>query len=207
MQNKKEVDTITGPDLRQKLDPNSLSWDIFLFDVVTPQKIAEIIQHMLVLDATDIKGVINLIICSPGGSCGAGYALIDIMRSLRHPVRTIALGEVCSMGSLIFIAGTPGSRLIGGRALVLFHPLSDMMQDYSPYLHDRVKSLDKSNGFNLELLSACTSLPKDMVDKAENGELWLDAGEAVKYKVADAIISDLAEINKIYAKAQKKKGK
>jgi len=186
-------------DLRMQLDPACLSWELFLFGTVEPRKISELIQHMLLLDSTDEKRTINLLICSPGGECSAGYALIDIMTSLRHPVRTIALGEVCSMGSLIFIAGTPGERFIGSRALCLFHPLSEGMQDYAGFIKDRVKSLNISEGFADGLMKSRTSMPANLIEKANNGEVWFDAGEAIKYKVADKIITDNDTIAQMYA--------
>ena len=200
---KKEQVVEAGVDLRMRLDPKCLSWDLFLFGDVDTQKSSELIQHMLTLDNTDIKACINLLICSPGGSCAAGYSLIDVMLSLKHPIRTIALGEVCSMGSLVFVAGTPGMRMIGTRAMLLFHPLSDVITDYSPYIKDRVTSINYSEGFANDLMTQRTSLTKELIAKANNGELWLDATTALKNHVADEIIVDKAVLDKIYARSIK----
>lgn len=205
---KKEQVVEQGVDLRMRLDPKCLSWDLFLFGDVDAQKSAELIQHLLILDNTDTKSFINLLICSPGGACAAGYALIDVMMSLKHPIRTIALGEVCSMGALVFLAGAPGYRLIGSRTMLLFHPLSDVITDYSPYIKDRLTSINYSEGFANQLMETRTALPKDLVAKANNGELWLDATSALKHHVADEIITDKEVIAKLYAKAtNKKKGR
>jgi ATP-dependent Clp protease, protease subunit len=205
--NKKEIEFEQGPDLRVRLNPKALSWDLFLFGEVEPRRVAELIQHMLVLDATDEKRPINLLLCSPGGHCSAGYALIDVITSMRHVVRTIALGEVCSMGSLIFISGTPGQRYMGSRTLCLFHPISDSVADYGSFIKDRVKSLEQSERLSEELLKSRTGLTSAMIDKANHGELWLDAGECLKYKVADTIITDNEVIAQMYGAMVKERAK
>lgn len=199
--------TEAGLDLRPRLDPKLLAWDLFLFGPVEEAKVAELIQHMFTLDHTDIKSCINLLICSKGGDCGAGYALIDVMLSLKHPVRTIALGEVDSMGALIFIAGTPGMRMIGSRAMLLFHPLSDMITDYSPYIKDRIRSIDYSEGFANDLMTQRTALTKEDIAKANNGELWLNSGDAFSKHVADEIITDKETIAKLFKTLPKTKRK
>lgn len=195
-----------GCDLRLKLNPKALSWDLFLFEDITPKKVAELIQHLITLDATDIKAPINLMICSGGGYCDAGFALIDVMLSLRHPVRTIVLGEACSMGALIFLAGTPGYRLMSKRSLVMFHPISTSISDYGPYIHDRVSSMDNTDVYSKQLIKERTHLPKDLIEKASNGELWLTPGQAVQYKVADGIITD-ANMPVLTKQVQRKKQK
>lgn len=182
--------TRSSADLRYQLDPKSLSWDVFLFGEVNDEKISETVQHILTLDNTNIRRNINLLMNTPGGDCSAGYALIDIMLSSRHPIRTIALGAICSMGALIFIAGRPGYRYIGSRAMVLFHPVRDMIEDYSQYIKDRVKCIDYIETTAEKLMKARTALPDKLIKKSLNGELWLTPEEAVKYRVADQLIVD-----------------
>jgi len=206
MKNKK-LELESEIDLRIRLDSNALSWDLFLFGEVEHRKIAQLIQHMLVLDATNDKRAINLLICSPGGYCSAGYALIDTISGMRHVVRTVALGEICSMGSLIFIAGTPGQRYIGSRTQVLFHPMSEEVADYGSFIKDRVKSIDHAQKLAKDLMRSRTGLPADMVESSERGEVWLDAGEAIKYKVADTIITDNEVISSMYKELLKERAR
>jgi ATP-dependent protease ClpP protease subunit len=53
-----------------------------------------------------------LMICSEGGDTAAAFALIDVMKSSRIPIKTIGLGMIASAGLLIFLAGTSGRRLL-----------------------------------------------------------------------------------------------
>ena len=192
-----------GADLRYRLEPEFLSWDVFLFGEINDEKISETVQHILTLDATNTKKNINLVMNTPGGDCSAGYALIDIMLSSRHPIRTIALGGICSMGALIFISGRAGQRYIGSRAEILFHPVRDMVEDYSTYIKDRVKSLSYIEETAEQLMRTRTSLPERLIKKSLNGELWLTPREAVEYKVADHLIVDADQVNNKLAKKQK----
>lgn len=62
---------------------------------------------------------IQLVINSPGGDTDAGYGFIDLMEFCRLKVRTIALGEICSMAADIFTAGDV--RVISPNTLTMIH--------------------------------------------------------------------------------------
>ena len=53
-----------------------------------------------------------LMICSDGGSIAEAFALIDVMRSSKIPVKTVGLGSIASCGLLIFMAGAKGRRVL-----------------------------------------------------------------------------------------------
>ncbi|MEC8830779.1 MAG: ATP-dependent Clp protease proteolytic subunit, partial [Bacteroidota bacterium] len=58
------------------------------------------------------KKELTLGICSPGGDLNACFALVDIMKGSKIPIRTIGMGMIASCGLLMFISGTKGKRVL-----------------------------------------------------------------------------------------------
>ena len=53
-----------------------------------------------------------LMICSEGGDMSSAFALIDVMKSSNIFIKTVGLGQIASAGLLIFLAGSPGRRIL-----------------------------------------------------------------------------------------------
>jgi len=62
---------------------------------------------------------IQIILNSPGGYTDAGWAFIDLMHMLKNEVRTIAMGEICSMAFMIFVAGD--IRIMSPNSCAMIH--------------------------------------------------------------------------------------
>lgn len=69
-----------------------------------------IVAQMLYLESVNPDKDINLYINSPGGAVTAGLAIYDTMQFIKCDVRTIVMGQACSMGSFLAQAGTAGKR-------------------------------------------------------------------------------------------------
>lgn len=65
--------------------------------------------------------MLTLIVNSCGGSCSAGFALIDVMAGSNIPIRTVGIGELSSMGLSVFIAGKKGHRALTPNTAILSH--------------------------------------------------------------------------------------
>jgi len=76
---------------------------------------------LLFLESQDPKRDITLYINSPGGSVTAGMAMYDTMQYVSCDIKTVVLGQACSMGSLLAQAGTPGKRFILPHARHMIH--------------------------------------------------------------------------------------
>ena len=71
-----------------------------------------IVSQMLYLESENPDKEINLYINSPGGAVTAGLAIYDTMQYIKCDVRTIVLGQACSMGSFLAQAGAAGKRVV-----------------------------------------------------------------------------------------------
>lgn len=70
---------------------------------------------------------IQIILNSPGGESDAGWAFIDIMDFVktRLRIRTIALGSVASMATMIFVNGD--ERIMGPNTVSMLHQYSTFL--------------------------------------------------------------------------------
>ena len=83
-----------------------------------------IVAQMLYLESTNPDKEINLYINSPGGQVTAGLAIYDTMQYIKCDVRTIVMGQACSMGSFLAQAGTAGKRVVLPESRTMIHRVS-----------------------------------------------------------------------------------
>ena len=67
------------------------------------------------------KKELTLGICSPGGDLNACFALVDVMKGSKIPIRTIGMGMIASCGLLMFISGEKGRRILTPNTSILSH--------------------------------------------------------------------------------------
>ena len=83
---------------------------IFLSGEVEDHMANLIVAQLLFLESEDPKKDINIYINSPGGSVTAGMAIYDTMQFIKPDVRTLCIGQACSMGAFLLAGGAAGKR-------------------------------------------------------------------------------------------------
>lgn len=141
----------------------------------------------------NIKGEVNqiqMVINSPGGTCAAGFSIIDIMEWSRIPIYTTGLGMIASVGLLVFMAGEKGRRVITPRTSVLSHRFSAFSFGNHSQLIASRKEVDLEHDRILDHYLTYSNIK----DKAElekyllrDVDTWLCPEEAVKFGMADTI--------------------
>ena len=94
---------------------------IFLTGQVEDHMANLIVAQMLFLEAENPEKDIYLYINSPGGVITAGMSIYDTMKFIKPDVSTICMGQACSMGSFLLMAGEPGQRAALPNASILIH--------------------------------------------------------------------------------------
>jgi len=134
-----------------------------------------------------------LMICSDGGSIAEAFALIDVMRSSRIPVKTVGLGSIASCGLLIFMAGATGRRVLTPNTSILSHQFSWESEGKSHELFATIKEFELTQKRMVALYKEATGLEDDVIRKVllPPQDVWLSAEEALEYQICD-VIADLA---------------
>lgn len=94
-----------------------------------------IVAQLLYLESQNSEKDINLYINSPGGAVTAGLAIYDTMQFIKPDVRTIVLGQACSMGSFLAQAGTAGKRVVLPESRTMIHRVSSGTRGTSGSIH------------------------------------------------------------------------
>ena len=113
--------TTAGPilfDLPSRLMQNRI---IMLDSEINEETATSVIEQMLYLDKVSPKEDITLYINSPGGTVTDGLAIYDTMNFIRPDVRTVCIGQACSMAAILLSSGTKGKRYCLPNASVMIH--------------------------------------------------------------------------------------
>ena len=130
-----------------------------------------------------------LMICSDGGNIAEAFALIDVMRSSRIPVKTVGLGSIASCGLLIFMAGAAGRRVLTPNTSILSHQFSWESEGKSHELFATIKEFELTQKRMVALYRDATGLEDDVIRKVllPPQDVWLSAEEALEYHICDSI--------------------
>lgn len=161
---------------------------MFLGKDIEPRMANRLVAELLYLEALDPGKPITMYVNSPGGQITAGFAIFDVMRSLKSPITTIATGLVASMATIILAGGTKGSRFSYPNTRILIHqPLGGVRgQATDVEIHAREILATKAhlNG----LLAEMTGQALKKIEKDTNRDFWMSAAEAKDYGIVDGLV-------------------
>ena len=159
-----------------------------------------IVAQLLFLESDNPDKSINLYINSPGGAVTSGLAIYDTMQYIKCPVRTIVMGQACSMGSFLAQAGEPGQRIVLPESRTMIHRVSSGTPGTSGSVHvqelqieDTIRHFEESKKINkrlTELYVKHNSKGKTYEELFETMKFdtFLTAQEAVENGFADKVV-------------------
>jgi ATP-dependent Clp protease protease subunit len=161
------------------------------FDSTTTKPVINTIIEKNLLSQNERPKEITLVINSPGGEVHSAFALIDTMKGSAIPVKTVGLGMIASCGLLTFMSGTKGRRVITPNTSILSHQYSWGSAGKEHELFARVREFELSTVRMIEHYKKCTGLSEKKIREIllPPEDKWLSAKEAVKYGIADKIVS------------------
>ena len=132
---------------------------------------------------------LTLGICSPGGDLNACFALVDVMKGSKIPIRTIGMGMIASCGLVLFISGTKGSRVLTPNTSILSHQYSWGTYGKEHELFAQVKEYDLTTERMINHYKKCTGLTESGIRQylLPPHDVWLSAKEAKKLGLCDEI--------------------
>jgi ATP-dependent Clp endopeptidase proteolytic subunit ClpP len=123
---------------------------------------------------------LTLAICSPGGDLNACFALVDIMKGSKIPIRTIGMGLIASCGLVMFISGEKGRRILTPNTSILSHQYSWGSYGKEHELFAQVKEYDLTTTRMINHYRKCTGLSEKQIREylLPPHDVWLSAKEA-----------------------------
>jgi ATP-dependent Clp protease protease subunit len=140
-------------------------------------------SQLMYLDSLN-NNEITIYINSYGGSVYDGFAIIDVMRRIKSPVKTICIGKAMSMAALILVCGD--TRQATDLATIMLHQPSGGFRGTTTDMEINVKEVVRLKKIFHNILKKKTSI-KDPEKEVER-DYYLDADEAKKLNIIDEII-------------------
>ena len=161
---------------------------VFIGDTITPELSNTVVSALLYLDSENHEPI-KLYINSPGGVVSAGFAIIDTMRMIASPVETVCVGMAASMAAVILACGEPGRRSLLQNSEVMIHQPLGGTEGQAADIAIVAKHILKTKDKIYKMLSAMTGQTVKRIEHDAARNFWMDAEEAVKYGMADKIIT------------------
>ena len=159
-----------------------------------------IVAQMLFLESEDPGKDISLFINSPGGAVTAGLSIYDTMQFIKPDVATYVMGQACSMGSFLAMAGAPGKRFVLPESRTMIHRVSSGTRGTSGSVHvqelefeDSRRHLEESKRINQRLTELyvkhnTSGKTYEQMFETMKFDTFLSAQEAVEWGLADKIV-------------------
>ena len=161
---------------------------IFLSGEVEDRMANLIVAQLLFLEAEDPTKDINIYIHSPGGSVTAGMAIYDTMQFIKPDVRTLCIGQACSMGAFLLAGGTAGKRAVLPNARVMIHqPLGGFRGQASDIQIHAQEILKIKHTLN-DRLAFHTGQSIERIEKDTDRDNFMSAEEAKVYGLVDEVL-------------------
>ena len=161
---------------------------IFLSGEVEDRMANLIVAQLLFLESEDPKKDINIYINSPGGSVTAGMAIYDTMQFIKPDVRTLCIGQACSMGAFLLAGGAAGKRAALPNARVMIHqPLGGFRGQASDIQIHAQEILKIKQTLN-ERLAFHTGQSIERIEKDTDRDNFMSAEEAQAYGLVDDVL-------------------
>ena len=161
---------------------------IFLNGEVEDHMANLIVAQLLFLESEDPKKDINIYINSPGGSVTAGMAIYDTMQFIKPDVRTLCIGQACSMGAFLLAGGAAGKRAALPNARVMIHQPVGGFRGQASDIQIHAQEILKIKQTLNERLAFHTGQSIERIEKDTDRDNFMSAEEAKAYGLVDDVL-------------------
>ena len=162
---------------------------------VTEDLAKEVIGKLLLLESLSATKAIYIYIDSPGGNVYSGFAIFDIIRFIKPPVKIIGTGLIASAASLILLAAKKQNRFALPNSHYLIHqPLSEM-RGVATDLEIHAREIERIKARINSLIASETGKKIEQIFQDTERDYWLNAEEANAYGLVSKIVETRKEIS------------
>mgnify|MGYP001350436449 FL=1 len=167
---------------------------IFLTGPITEQVSAIVSAQLLFLESQAPDKDIMMYINSPGGLVTAGLAMYDTMQFVKCDVATLVIGQACSAGSLLAMAGTKGKRYALRNSRTMIHQPSGGYSGQATDILIHAEEITKIKKRLNQMYSEHTGQPIEVIDDAMERDKFMSPEEAKAFGLVDKIITHRSDV-------------
>jgi len=161
---------------------------IFVGTQIDDQVANLVVAQLLYLSHEDAEAPIQMYINSPGGQIYSGFAIYDTMKMIPNKISTFAVGVTASFGTVLLSAGTKGMRYALPHATIHMHQPLGGAEGQASDIEIQAREILRLKSRLIEILSANTGQPLDVIEKDTDRNFYLDANQAVEYGIVDKVL-------------------
>jgi ATP-dependent Clp protease protease subunit len=154
-----------------------------------------VVRQLLLLESVSDEPI-DLFIDSPGGDVDAGFAIFDMIRFVKCPVRIVGMGLVASAGALILLAVPKERRLALPNSHYLIHQPLSGLRGNATEIEIHAKEIERARERINRIIAEETGQSLERVTKDTDRDYWMNAEEAKSYGLVDRIIANRDELGK-----------
>ena len=175
---------------------------IFLSTQFEDSMASLIVAQLLFLESEDPDKDIYLYINSPGGIVTSAMSIYDTMQFIKPDVVTICMGQACSAGSLILMAGAKNKRFILPNARVMIHQPSGGFQGQATDIEIHAREMQVVKKRLNELYSKHTGNSIDVIKENMERDNFMSAEQAKSFHLVDHIVTCRDDISQYLPKEE-----
>jgi ATP-dependent Clp protease protease subunit len=156
---------------------------IFIDGPIDDELANGVIAQMLYLDSIS-NDTINIYINTPGGMVTQGLAIYDVSFLIKSPIRTVGVGEACSMGAILMLMGKERCSLKHSRFMV--HQPSGGAYGTAEDNRRTIEEMNRLEKVLYKIIKEKTTI-KD-VEETLLFDTWMDAEQALECGLINKIL-------------------
>ena len=149
-----------------------------------------IVAQLLFLEAENPEKEIYMYINSPGGVVSSGLAIYDTMQYIKPKIATLCIGQACSMGATILLAGEKGMRYALPNSRVMIHQPIGGYRGQATDIEIHAKETMKVKKILHEIYSKHSGKTFAQVEKSMERDNFMSPKEAKDFGLVDKIIEN-----------------
>ena len=165
---------------------------IFLVGEVNDQVANLLVAQMLFLESENPDKDIQFYINSPGGAVTAGLAIYDTMQFIKPNVSTMCIGQACSMGSFLLMAGAKGKRYALPNSRIMIHQPSGGAQGQATDIEIQAREILYIRERLNRLYVEHTGQPIEKIELDMERYRFMNAVDAKAYGLIDEVLGKRA---------------
>jgi ATP-dependent Clp protease protease subunit len=167
---------------------------IFLVGGVNDNVASLVCAQLLFLESENPTKDIYFYINSPGGVVSSGLSMYDTMQYIKPPVATVCMGQACSMGSFLLMAGAAGKRFSLPNSRIMIHQPSGGAGGMASDIEIQAKEIIRLKKHLTELYVKHTGQKYKILEDAMDRDTWLSAEESKAMGLVDHVVSSRNDV-------------
>lgn len=149
-----------------------------------------IVAQLLFLEAENPDKEIYMYVNSPGGSVTSGLAIYDTMQYIKPQIATLCIGQACSMGATILLAGAPGKRYALPNSRIMIHQPLGGFRGQATDVEIHAREMQKIKQLMQDIYAKHTLRSTEELAQNMERDNFMSPEEAKNFGIIDEIISN-----------------